>query len=96
MDLPSDRLKTAGNLVKEMNTLVEPVNQNQPKSREALLALSHQLIAALETPSETVQRIGWAEVRRLVDSRKDFRSCGMHKLIASSRPVLQQSERQLT
>ena len=34
-----------------------------PGAREKLLALSHQLTAALETPSETIQRMGWAEVR---------------------------------
>lgn len=31
-------------------------------SREALIDLSHQLVAALEIPSEYVQRTMWAEV----------------------------------
>ena len=65
MELSSDYLKTAGCVVKEMNTL----DQSQPGAREALLALSYQLTAILETPSETIQRIGWAEVRRLIDLR---------------------------
>ena len=62
--------KTAGSVVEEMNTFIEPVNQKQRGARESLLALSHQFIAMLETPSETIQRIGWAEVRRRPCSMK--------------------------
>lgn len=36
---------------------------NEPDARMQLLSLSHQLIASLETPSEAIQRIGWAEVK---------------------------------
>lgn len=40
----------------------EAFAQAKPGSREELLDLAHSLTAALETPSETIQRIGWAEV----------------------------------
>lgn len=34
----------------------------KPGAREQLLGLSNALTAALELPSETLQRVGWAEV----------------------------------
>lgn len=37
-------------------------SQQKPGAREGLLALAHSLNTALETPSEAIQRIGWAEV----------------------------------
>ena len=37
-------------------------SQQKPGAREELLTLAHSLTTALETPSEAVQRIGWAEV----------------------------------
>ena len=43
----------------------EAVAQQAPGAREKMLALSHQLTSALETPSEMIQRMGWAEVRYL-------------------------------
>lgn len=42
----------------------EAVAQQKPGAREKVLALSHQLVSALETPSETIQRMGWAEPAR--------------------------------
>lgn len=36
---------------------------SQPGAREKLLSLTHALTAAVELPSEAIQRIGWAEVR---------------------------------
>lgn len=33
-----------------------------PGAREELLSLARQLTVALETPSEAIQRMGWAEV----------------------------------
>lgn len=36
--------------------------EQKPGAREQLLSLSNALIAAVELPSETIQRIGWAEV----------------------------------
>ena len=71
MERSSGHAKTAGSVVKEMNTLIGPVDQKQPGAREALLALAHGLIATLETPSETIQRIGWAEVQRLIKNFKE-------------------------
>lgn len=41
----------------------EAVVEQRPRAREQVLALAHQLVSALETPSETLQRMGWAEVR---------------------------------
>lgn len=35
---------------------------NEPGAREKMLSFSLQLTAALETPSEMIQRVGWAEV----------------------------------
>ncbi|KAF6234798.1 hypothetical protein HO173_007018 [Letharia columbiana] len=64
MDLSSNHLENATSVVRAMNTLVDPVRQAQPGAREGLLALSHRLTAMVETPSETVQRIGWAESAR--------------------------------
>jgi hypothetical protein len=38
------------------------LSHQQPGAREELLRLAYSLAAALETPSEAIQRIGWAEV----------------------------------
>lgn len=70
MERLSNPLKNTASVVREMNTLVDPVHQNQPGAREGLLALSHRLIAMLETPSETIQRIAWAEVQRLENPKR--------------------------
>ena len=51
--------------------------ENEPGAREKLLSLSLKLTAALETPSEMIQRMGWAEVEGLPNnllSTTDFRS----------------------
>lgn len=66
MELSSDHPKTAGNVVKEMKVLIDSVDQNRLGDREAILALSHRLTAMLETPSETIQKIGSAEVLCLI------------------------------
>lgn len=71
MELSDNHLKNAASVVREMNTLIDPVHQNQPEAREGLLALSHKMTAMLETPSETIQRIGWAEVKRLLNLEKN-------------------------
>ena len=70
MDTLDNHLRNAACVVREMNTLIDPAHQNQPGTREGLLALSHRLTAMLETPSETIQRIGWAEVQRLINLEK--------------------------
>lgn len=36
--------------------------QQSPGAREQLLALTYKLTTELETPSEFIQRVGWAEV----------------------------------
>ncbi len=70
MDILDNHLRNAASVVREMETLIDPAHQNQPGAREGLLALSHRLTAMLETPSETIQRIGWAEVHRLINLEK--------------------------
>ena len=40
----------------------EGITRQDPGAREKLLSLARQLTVALETPSETIQRMGWAEV----------------------------------
>ena len=42
---------------------IETFARNEPGAREKLLLLAHQLAAALETPGETIERLGWAEVK---------------------------------
>ena len=53
---------TANEVLAEIKASTETFARNEPGAREKLLLLSHQLTAALETPGETVERIGWAEV----------------------------------
>ena len=43
--------------------------QDEPGAREKLLSLTHSLTAAVELPSEAIQRIGWAEVRHCLPSQ---------------------------
>ena len=53
---------TANGVLAEIKASTETFARNEPGAREKLLLLSHQLTAALETPCETIERIGWAEV----------------------------------
>lgn len=53
---------TASEILSKITASTESLAQKEPGAREKLLSLSHQLIAIFETPSETIQRIGWAEV----------------------------------
>ena len=46
-----------------INATTAALGTESPQSRVQLLNLSRQLTAALESPSEFIQRIGWAEVR---------------------------------
>ena len=71
MELSDNHMKNGATVVREMNTLIGLVHQNQPGAREALLALSHRLTAMLKTPSETIERIGWAEEKRLLNLEKN-------------------------
>ena len=53
----------ASEILAKIKASTEAFTRNEPGARENMLLLSHQLTAALETPSEAIQRIGWAEVR---------------------------------
>lgn len=55
--------QTVADILGTIAASTEAVVQKKTGAREQVLALSHQLISALETPSETIQRMGWAEVR---------------------------------
>ena len=49
-------------ILSQMHSLGCDLGQHRTGAREQLLKLSHALISSLELPSETIQRIGWAEV----------------------------------
>ena len=54
---------TANKILAEIQASTEAFARNEPRAREKLLLLSDQLTAALETPGETVERVGWAQVK---------------------------------
>jgi len=49
-------------LLKDISDVGKSYSQNEPGAREKLLSLAYSLAAAAELPSETIQRISWAEV----------------------------------
>ena len=53
---------TANEVLAQIRACTEKFARNEPGAREKLLLLSHQLRDALETPAETIERVGWAEV----------------------------------
>lgn len=53
----------ASEILAKIKASTEAFTRSEPGAREKMLLLSHQLTAALETPSEAIQRIGWAEGR---------------------------------
>lgn len=53
----------ASEILSKITASTEAFTRDEPGAREQLLLLSHQLAATLETPSEAIQRIGWAEVK---------------------------------
>ena len=55
-------------IVAEINTTAKALENNIHGSREQLLDLCSSLTAKLETPSETIQKIGWAEASNFVRS----------------------------
>ena len=55
-------------IVAEINTAAQAFAHNTHGSREKLLELCGLMTAKLETPSEVIQRVGWAEESTL-DSR---------------------------
>lgn len=50
----------------KLQALSSSAMKNEPGTREKMLSLSFQLTAALETPSEMIQRVGWAEVGEII------------------------------
>ena len=60
MDAPPSTQALA--LLEEIAKAGESYAQNDSGAREKLLSLAHSLAAAMELPSEAIQRIGWAEV----------------------------------
>ena len=48
-------------IVAEINTAAQAFAHNSYGSREKLLELCGLMTAQLETPSEVIQRVGWAE-----------------------------------
>lgn len=53
-------------ILKQLASTGKAFKDNEPGSREVLIAQSRALVAALEIPSEFIQRTFWAEVKRLV------------------------------
>ena len=49
-------------IVQKITAVGNGYQQKEPGSREQLLNLAYALASAVELPSETIQRIGWAEV----------------------------------
>ncbi len=54
-------------LLSSISSAGDSFAQQSPGAREQLLALAYKLAATLETPSEAIQRIGWAEVGYFAD-----------------------------
>jgi hypothetical protein len=57
-----ERSSQQASLVSKILVASSAYGDNEPGAREQLLNLSYALISSLELPSETIQRIGWAEV----------------------------------
>ena len=58
--LPAEHISVS---LDSMNLIAKNLAESQPGAREQLLSRTYELISKLETPSEFVQRMGWAEVR---------------------------------
>ena len=52
----------AQEIFEQISNIQKELLQDEPGGREKLLKLSYAFSSALELPSETIQRIGWAEV----------------------------------
>ena len=63
MAMSSEALREGVPILTAISSAGDSLSQNEPGAREKLLALSYSLSAALELPSEAIQRIGWAEVK---------------------------------
>jgi hypothetical protein len=60
---------------------------------EQLLSLAYKLVAAVGTPSESIQRIGWAEVGSLISPRRLLLSA--HKVPIKPLPAARHAAMQL-
>ena len=91
MGLPHDHsMQGATEVLTAIAASTEDITRQDPGAREKLLSLARQLTVALETPSETIQRMGWAEV---CDSIRFYKP---ETLTVFSLPHLQQLEWQST
>ncbi|KAL8848565.1 MAG: hypothetical protein Q9221_006398 [Calogaya cf. arnoldii] len=68
-------------LVEDIGRVGHSYGQQEPGARERLLSLAYKLAAAVELPSETIQRMGWAEVRDAMPSH-DVAGPSFHHLPA--------------
>ena len=55
---------TVSELLEGIATAGKALEKNEPGSKEALIENSRALVAALEIPSEFLQRTFWAEVSK--------------------------------
>ena len=60
--LKMSSLNDVSSLISSISSTGTSFAQQGPRARAQLLSLAYKLAAALETPSEFVQRVGWAEV----------------------------------
>lgn len=56
-------------LVEEIGKAGKSYSQNEQGARDKLLSLAYSLATAVELPSETIQRIGWAEPARFASTK---------------------------
>ncbi len=59
-------------IVNQINAVADGYSINAHGSRDKLLSLCSSLVATLKTPSQTIQRIGWAEESRLAAAAVGF------------------------
>lgn len=60
MDVPPN--SRVSSLLEDISDVGKSYSNHESGAREKLLSLAYSLAAAVELPSETIQRIGWAEV----------------------------------
>ncbi|KAL8644996.1 MAG: hypothetical protein Q9226_007496 [Calogaya cf. arnoldii] len=56
-------------LVEDIGREGQSYGQQEPGAREKPLSLAYKLAAAVEFPSEAIQRIGWAEPARFASTK---------------------------
>ncbi|KAL8721599.1 MAG: hypothetical protein Q9225_001763 [Loekoesia sp. 1 TL-2023] len=67
MDAPPD--VQVSSLLENITEAGKSYSQHEPGARERLLSLAYSLATAVELPSETIQRIGWAEPARFASTK---------------------------